>query len=157
MSNERVNEWVDIPGYPGYAVTATGEIRGPRKILKQMSTDLGHRFVSAGYGKSLWVHHAVLFAFVGPRPEGQECRHLDGNPANNSLDNLRWGTRLENMRDKATHGTEPRGEERVNAKLTTSQVAQIRLDERPHRVIAREYGVAHSIVGGIQRGQRWIR
>jgi len=41
----------------------------------------------------------VLEAFVGPAPEGHEGLHGDGDPANNRLDNLRWGTRSENNID----------------------------------------------------------
>ena len=31
-----------------------------------------------------YVHKLVLLAFVGPRPKGMQCRHLDGDPGNNS-------------------------------------------------------------------------
>jgi hypothetical protein len=33
------------------------------------------------------------------------CRHLDGNPINNRLENLRWGTHKENKADAIKHGT----------------------------------------------------
>ena len=33
------------------------------------------------------------------------CRHLDGNPHNNRLDNIVWGTVVENEADKVRHGT----------------------------------------------------
>lgn len=43
-------------------------------------------------------------AFLGPRPDGLETRHLDGNPANNSARNLRYGTKSENAQDRVRHG-----------------------------------------------------
>jgi len=46
----------------------------------------------------------VLEAFVGPCPEGMECCHRDGNPANNHVGNLYWGTRSENLYDAVRHG-----------------------------------------------------
>lgn len=53
------------------------------------------------------LHNLILEAFVGPRPgsilEWDGC-HGDGNPANCRLDNLRWGTRKENMDDRKRHG-----------------------------------------------------
>lgn len=52
------------------------------------------------------VHHLVLAAFVGPRPPGMETRHMDGDPTNNRLSNLAYGTHSENLRDKARHGTD---------------------------------------------------
>lgn len=51
------------------------------------------------------VHRIVLEAFDGPCPEGQECRHLDGDANNNRRTNLRWGTRSENNDDAVEHGT----------------------------------------------------
>lgn len=51
------------------------------------------------------VHHLVLEAFVGPRPEGMECLHWDDNPSNNRLENLRWGTHSENTMDSIRNGT----------------------------------------------------
>lgn len=50
------------------------------------------------------VHRVVLIAFAGPPPPGCEVLHNDGNPANNSAANLRWGTRSENLHDRVRHG-----------------------------------------------------
>lgn len=60
-----------------------------------------------GARKNRMAHVLVLEAFVGPRPEGMETRHLDGNPKNNRLENICWGTPVENAADKKRHGTEP--------------------------------------------------
>ena len=51
------------------------------------------------------VHRLVLEAFVGPRPEGMVARHLNGDPGDNRLENLAWGTQSENNYDKVRHGT----------------------------------------------------
>jgi hypothetical protein len=53
-----------------------------------------------------------------------QCRHLDGNRSNNRLDNLAWGTPLENGADKARHGT-AKGERNGRAKLTAAKVRRI--------------------------------
>lgn len=45
------------------------------------------------------VHKMVLEAFVGPRPKGMVCCHLDNNGCNNKLGNLKWGTMKENMQN----------------------------------------------------------
>ncbi len=47
---------------------------------------------------NLLVHHAVLSAWVCPRPEGMECDHLNGDSLDNRLCNLEWVTHRENMR-----------------------------------------------------------
>lgn len=58
-----------------------------------------------GKVQRVWAHQAVMLAFVGPRPNGQEIRHLDGDPSNNRRSNLRYGTHAENMRDALDQGT----------------------------------------------------
>lgn len=52
-----------------------------------------------------YVHTLVLEHFVGPRPEGHEACHGDGNGMNNRIDNLRWDTHKSNMADSIEHGT----------------------------------------------------
>jgi hypothetical protein len=49
------------------------------------------------------VHVAVATAFHGTCPEGQQARHLDGDPLNNCCDNLKWGTPKENSEDQVRH------------------------------------------------------
>jgi hypothetical protein len=61
-----------------------------------------------GSGRGYFVHRLVLLAFVGDPEPGQECRHLDGDPGNNRLDNLAWSTHPENVNDQVRHGTAPR-------------------------------------------------
>ena len=48
------------------------------------------------------VHHAVLLAWVSPRPEGYEADHLNGNNTDNRLCNLQWVTPSENQRRART-------------------------------------------------------
>ncbi|WP_221625413.1 HNH endonuclease [Homoserinimonas aerilata] len=49
------------------------------------------------------VHRLVAFAFIGA-PTGPVVRHLDGNPDNNAVTNLAFGTVAENNRDTIRHG-----------------------------------------------------
>lgn len=73
------------------------------KTLKGWCTPAGHRSVYLA-GKVCYVHRVVLTAFVGPCPDGMEGCHNNGNPTDNRLENLRWGTRSENSRDTVRHG-----------------------------------------------------
>lgn len=114
-------EWRPVPGHEGsYEVSNHGRVRsldrtiktkaGVRKhrkgqMLTHMPNNMGYSRVGIS-DKKVLVHHLVLDAFVGPRKPGQECRHLDGNPKNNQLSNLAWGTHSENINDKVTHGTD---------------------------------------------------
>lgn len=110
MSTE---EWRAIPGHEGrYEVSDKGRVRsfarGEAHILAtwtsspqgHLKTRIGGRAVSGRY-----IHQLVLEAFVGPRPEGMVTRHLNGDPADNRVENLAWGTQSENNYDAVRHGT----------------------------------------------------
>jgi hypothetical protein len=68
----------------------------------------------------------VLEAFTGPCPPGLEILHNNGNPADDRLENLRWGTHKENMEDREKHGRTARGERNGRYKLSPEQVRDIR-------------------------------
>lgn len=72
------------------------------------------------------VHVLVLTAFVGPKPEGMEARHLNGNPHDSRAANLMWGSKKDNQTDKERHGTVLRGDKAPWTKLTASRLAQAR-------------------------------
>ena len=44
------------------------------------------------------VHRMVAEVFLGPCPDGHEVDHIDGNKQNNSLSNLQYLTKEENIR-----------------------------------------------------------
>lgn len=116
-------EWRSIPGWSGfYEVSNLGRVRSVDRIVSSghpgVRMRLQGRVLTPGKGQrghldvylwrggkrvKAWVHRLVLLAFVGPCPPGLESRHLDGNPANNSLSNLCWGTRSRNNLDRAIH------------------------------------------------------
>jgi hypothetical protein len=93
--------WKKVPGYDEFEVNEEGGIRengGPARIRVAGS---GHIYVLRTHSRpALLVHRGVLLAFEGPCPPGYVCRHLDDNPANNDLSNLKWGTKKENADDR---------------------------------------------------------
>jgi DNA-binding transcriptional regulator YiaG len=102
------------------------------------------------------VHRVVAEAFIGPRPEGLEVRHLDGNKTNNRASNLVYSTHKENEADKARHGTLRRGEANAAAKLTAADVREIRRRKGERQEdLAAEYGCTFSNISAIQRGKSW--
>lgn len=118
----------------------------------------GYLKVALGATDQRQVHRLVLEAFVGPCPPGMQCRHLDGNPKNNRLENLCWGTSKENHEDAARHGRFAYGERHRGAKLDGSKVieilGQIARGDSQH-AIARRFGVTQSVISRINSGRRW--
>lgn len=123
--------WKPYPLNPKYQVSNLGRVQGPRVgLLKQARLKGGHCAVGVYTGNHnnhlVLVHRMVLEVFIGPCPDGMEACHGDGNPANNSLDNLRWDTRRANKQDAIRHGVQAKGERINTAKLTEEQVREIR-------------------------------
>jgi hypothetical protein len=100
------------------------------------------------------VHTLVMETFVGPRPEGQECRHLNGNRQDNRLSNLQWGTKLENGGDKAKHGSS-KGLKHGRQRLTPFQVFMLRESSVGNYVLAKQFGVAGTSINHIKLGKNW--
>lgn len=103
--------WRPVPGFPGYSVSDDGQVMGKRgRVLNPCVTHGGHLRVNLytnGKPQAVFVHILVLLAFSGPRPEGQDCRHLNGVATDNRVANLKWGTKSENTLDKVAHGKHP--------------------------------------------------
>ena len=161
--NVRV-DWA--PGYEGsYAVTEDGRVFSFKEWCgssfreKSQKTHNGYRLVGFGSSVNRAVHRVVLETFVGPCPEGQECRHLDGDKHNNHLDNLKWGTRSENILDRVEHGTHNRGSNCGTSKLSEEDVRRIvdllQTTNKSHREIANDFPVTRTTVSNINTGKRW--
>lgn len=175
MPNISNEEWRPIPGLHNiYSVSNIGRVRSePRttfnkgsgvayrlkgRILKPQADKSGHLQFGAsikGVVKMVQIHTAVMLAFIGPRPDGLETRHLDGDPANNCLENLRYGTRSENIADAKRHGTFPLLEERPGAILNRAQAREIVESREPVKVLAKRYGVTESAIGQVRCGSTW--
>ena len=85
----------------------SNEIRAKKQELKENELRLeksGNYLRFTGCynlnGKHFLVHRAVWEAFNGPIPEGCDIDHIDGNPKNNSLENLQAITHSENIKKR---------------------------------------------------------
>ena len=124
MADPTQERWLAVPGYEGYyEVSDHGRVRSLDRVVPRGQNQItvrgtvtvqypnrtGHLIANLqrdNVSRSLLVHRLVMLAFGGP-PVGDEivC-HNDGNPANNHVSNLRWGTYSSNMYDKRAHGTD---------------------------------------------------
>ncbi len=155
--------FLPAPGWEGYRVGDDGSVWSCRigghgyqlsehwERLKGVVNPKGYRYVTLSHpdkkSVSRKVASLVLLAFVGPRPDGQQCRHLDGNSLNDKLDNLCWGTALENGADKRRHGAVARGI-RQGRELAGAQVSEIMAakGKEPALLVAARHGVSRSYV-----------
>jgi hypothetical protein len=166
-----MENWRDIPGYEGrYLVSSQGQVRSllTNKILRAVVEATGYVSVclkdARGGQRTHLVHLLVLRAFIGLRPADQETRHLNGIRTDNRLvENLRYGTRVENRADRARHGHDGKGADNPNVKLSTDAVAAIRRQfaERGYKRgaytrLAEQYGVTSRQISYIVKNQSWL-
>lgn len=108
--------------------------------------------------KRFYVHSLVLEAFIGPRPRGMECRHLDGNPQNNKLENLKWGTKKENQHERIIHNTSNTGSKNGMSKLMDKDIIIMRTRYENGEFgtkIAEDYNMDISGIYKILRKETW--
>lgn len=123
-NNTPIETWKPIPDFEGYyEASSLGQIRGVdrvvtdsrggkrsyrERVLKQRVINNGYMVVMLskhGAYRPRLVHRLILKAFAGVPADDLECRHLNGDPKDNRIENLRWGTRSENSIDQVNHGT----------------------------------------------------
>lgn len=104
--------WKTIDEYPNYQVSNMGNVKslnykrtGNEKILKQYNHTFGYKIVSLsqnGKIKKVCVHRLVAMAFI-PNPENKpEIDHINTDPIDNRVCNLRWVTSKENSNNTIT-------------------------------------------------------
>lgn len=103
-----------IKNYPNYRVTTEGEVwsyaQTKPKTLKPQKTTQNGKYLQvrlygddaritkkgARLGKLYYIHRLIWETLVGEIPPLLTIDHIDGNPANNRLDNLQLVTQSEN-------------------------------------------------------------
>jgi hypothetical protein len=166
--------WRPVPEWEGwYDVSSHGRVRSWRRRGSANLTagepveilgythHTGRRQVQLRRGQDRrprYVHDLVLTAFVGPRPPGCDGAHLNGDPADNRVGNLRWATVRENSGHRAVHGTYLHGERSHAHVLLEEEAAAIRLCmERgvSSLILAAAFGVDKSTICRIGAGTTW--
>ena len=163
-----MEQWKTVAEWPAYEVSNLGRVRRQNRILVASWTGtVGKQYLACGLcdgarRRCARVHILVAESFLGPKPMGLETAHLDGDRANNALNNLRYVTCSENNLHKREHGTMSRGEDRHNAKLTPEDVLDIRRRAAPrsrvngYAALAREYGISEQHAFKVANRKAWV-
>lgn len=128
-------QFVQFIGSPNYLISNFGEVlivnhRHKGKIgtyLKPKPGGYKKQYLRYSIeNKDYYAHRLVLEHFLGPCPENMQCAHLDGNPKNNFIKNLKWVTPKENSSHKIKHGTSGKGSKNSMSIITEKDVVIIR-------------------------------
>lgn len=114
-----MENWRFVENYENYLVSDKGNIlslpvvskvidghtkgtnQNPGRLLKPRALPQGHQqvcLVKEGNKKWVYVHRLVAEAFIKRNRNADIVMHLDDDPSNNTVENLKWGTQLENVR-----------------------------------------------------------
>ena len=100
---------MEIHGYPNYTISEDGNIWSKKKniFLKGSLNKKGYLQITVsknGKTKTIGLHRLLALHFI-PNPENKSTvDHIDRNPLNNSLSNLRWATQSEQQENKGAWG-----------------------------------------------------
>jgi hypothetical protein len=170
-------EYREVPGFSSYLAGSDGsifsclaQVRGGQKWVRgeswrQLTGGKGHGgypYVTIvrddGRQASVPIHRMVLRAFRGPLPKGMVTRHLNGNPKDNRLCNLTYGTYAENAADRDIHKRTACGESSPKSKLTAAEVMEIRrlhASGMSKHKLARMFPVSRSNIHHIVSRHSW--
>lgn len=158
-----------VPGFPKYKASTRGYLykKISREWVRMRGTPhikSGHIMVSLekpeGGIRRAYLHQIILETFVGPCPPGKEGRHFpDGDPTNNAITNLSWGSRSRNQRDRVAQGNSNRGVRNGCAKLNERKVLKIRRLHRKGKLslsrLASRFGVHPATIWEIVHRKIW--
>jgi hypothetical protein len=161
-------EWRKIEGFPSYTVSNLGRVRSIKReqavILKVFKNNYGYLQVCL-YNENnkkcgRYIHRLVASAFISNYENKPEVNHIDGNKANNSVNNLEWNTDSENKKHAYTTGLCSRAGVHNNlTRLTEDQVIEIYMlahaGSLTQNEIGQLFGITYSAVSCIKSGKNW--
>ena len=146
--------------HPQYRVASDGTVYGPRGFaLRGHTLPDGYMRVTVA-GRHILRHVLVAETFMGPKPDGMQVNHLDGDKSNNRVDNLEYVTPAENTRHSiSVLGTERApGEKNANARLTARDVREMRrlhASGIPATRVGEQFGIGPSHAWRIATRKSW--
>jgi len=160
--------WKDIIGFEGlyqfsnlYRVKSLPKPGSHKEILRIYMGGDGYPRIGLRKNGRYYVrkiHRLVLEYFIGPRPLGMECRHLNDLKTDYRIENLKWGTHKKNMedfenrinREKFYHRNDVSGYKIIEIEKL---LAEGKLTQKE---IGKRYGISPQRISDIKTGKRLV-
>lgn len=99
----QIEQWRDVPEFPGYEVSSFGRFRNTMRGLLN-GTRAHNGYIHIGLtvdGVQRWrlAHRLVAIAFIDNPHSHPVVNHIDGDRSNNRVSNLEWASRSHNAKD----------------------------------------------------------
>ena len=121
-----MEEWKNC--FEKYEISNLGNLRKNGKLVNGSIQNRGYRYFQINRKKkrtNYLFHHLVAYAFIGERPIGLSIDHIDRNKLNNNVNNLRYISHTENMRNTDNYRTDI---------LSTDKLVRKRFFQKEHDI-----------------------
>lgn len=162
--------WKEIAGYGSYYfISNKGRVKSFKRkketILTAVLDGKGYQRIRLYYTSSKArtekIHRLVAKAFIPNPLDLPEVNHIDGDKANNNVENLEWISTKDNCIHRGTLGNwKPfKGVEHGMCKLTNEDVLTIydlsHNSKLTQKQIGDKFNVSNVTVSDIKRGNNW--
>ena len=167
--------WKDIKGYEGYyKVSSLGNFKSIDRTVKSKKGYMSFRgrllkqsickkgywlvYLSKNGTRKTYKSHTIIANHFLNGSKKKEVNHIDCNKLNNSVVNLEWSTRLENMKHAKINKLVCTGERHGMSKFKDTDIIKIRdmyKDGASTEYLAESYNVAKSTIIRIVKRRTW--
>ena len=103
-----------------------------------------------------YIHRLIALNFI-PNPNNLDTvNHINGIKTDNSIENLEWLSRADNIRHSFTAGLQPKREQRPYTKINNTDLINLYKDGHSGKYSIRELSVKYNLskgyVGDLSRG-----
>lgn len=152
-------KYYKILSNPNYLINKRGDIFSLyTNRLRSIKQNQSGYYVVILDKKTKMIHRLLAETFIPNPMNYPEVNHIDGNKTNNSISNLEWCTRKQNIQHAIKLGLLNVGEKNPNSKFTRKQINKIRklsLSGISDIKLAKMFNTSRSYIWYIKNNKAW--